>query len=395
LLLIPADLDHLLEPAAGLRRCYNRKGNPPITVKSMSNSWLYERCLRPLLFCLDPEDAHALVHRVAALAEPILALLSASLIYRGDDLKVRLAGRELSNPVGLAAGFDKNGSLVHVLGHLGFAFAEIGSVTASPSAGNPRPRLFRLPEDDGLINRLGLNGDGADLVAGRLSVSRLSLPVGLNIAKTNDPAIQGDRAIEDILYTFKRVKELPLSYVTVNASCPNTREGRLAEKRELAIIFAEIQKDNPGKLPVFVKLSPDSSPELLEDIAADAIGHGLAGYVCGNTTVSRINLRTEPEAVARAGQGGLSGRPLKPLALELCRRLYKVKGPSQQIIGVGGIMSGQDAYDFVRSGASAVEVYTGLVYKGPTLPRQINEELSALLKRDGLTLASAIGADCA
>jgi len=360
----------------------------------MSDNFLYEKLLRPWLFQLDPEAAHALAHKLAGSARPLLPLLFGGLNYPGDDLKVNLAGVELANPVGLAAGFDKNGALVHVLGQLGFGFAEIGSVTARPSGGNPRPRLFRLPDDDCLVNRLGLNGDGADVVAERLLESRFSLPVGLNIAKTNDPLIQGDQAIADLLYTFKKVRELPVSYVTVNASCPNTREGRLEEKRELAIVFAEMQKDNPGKVPLFVKLSPDSSPELLEDIVESAIGQGLAGYVCGNTTLSRSNLRTATDAVARAGQGGLSGRPLRPLALELCRRVCKLKSPTQQIIGVGGVSSGQDAYDFMGAGASAVQLYTGLVYKGPALPRRMCEELSALLKRDGLRLDEAIGSRC-
>lgn len=352
----------------------------------------YETFFRPFLFQLDSEQAHHFVHSVARTLGPVWPILSGLYTYGGSDLEVNLAGVKLANPVGLAAGFDKNGMLVSSLGSLGFGFAEIGSVTAKATAGNPKPRLFRLPADRALINRLGLNGDGADVVSERLARSKLSLPVGLNIAKTNDPEIQGDAAIEDILYTYRKVKDLPVSYITVNASCPNTSDGIMEEARELKVIFSEMAKDNPRKLPIFVKVSPDSSEQLLDDIVDSATRNGLAGYVCGNTTISRSNLRTTEAELAQIGKGGLSGPPLKPLALELCRKVFKLKTADQVIVAVGGISSGQDAYDFIQAGASAVQVYTGLVYHGPTLPRAINSELSELLRRDKVAFREAVGA---
>ncbi len=352
---------------------------------------LYQRLIRPILFQLDPEQAHRLVFRLALAMHSFWPLLAPALRYAGADLRTSLAGVEIANPVGLAAGFDKNGLLVSVLGELGFGFAEVGSVTARASAGNPRPRLFRLPADEALINRLGLNNDGADALAGRLRKSRFSLPVGLNIAKTNDPSITGEAAVEDMLYTFRQVKDLPVSYVTVNVSCPNTPEGITQESRAVSEVLSGMMSLNSRGLPVLVKLSPDSSAGFLEEIVECATRCGARGFVCGNTSTTRADLRTPPAVVSGAGPGGLSGRPLKPLALALCRQVARLKAPEQVIVGAGGISSGQDAYDFIRAGASAVQIYTALVYHGPALPRRINEELAGLLARDRLTLGQAVG----
>lgn len=364
----------------------------PLKTPPVSTMDIYHWLVRPLLFQLDPETAHHAAHLAARALAPVWPILSGLLTFRSPELQVTMAGIPLANPVGLAAGFDKNGALVEVLGYFGFGYAEIGSVTACASPGNPRPRLFRLPADQALVNRMGLNGDGAEVIARRLAASRFSIPVGLNIAKTNDPAITGDRAVQDILTSFAHVKDLPVSYITVNASCPNTREGRLAEKGELSAVFAEMQKENRRGLPIFVKLSPDSSAELLGDIVEAAHRFGLAGFVCGNTTTASRSLKTSPAEIERIGPGGLSGPPLKDPALSLVRRVYRLKGKDQIIIAVGGISSGADAYEFILNGATAVQLYTALVYRGPSLPQAICQELVQLLQRDGLTLAQAVGA---
>lgn len=354
----------------------------------MPRDRIYEELIRPLLFCLDAEAAHNLVHRLIVLSGPWTGL--SRLVYPGQDLATTIAGVPVANPVGLAAGFDKNGHLAHLIGHLGFGFAEIGSVTARSTGGNPKPRLFRLPDDEAVINRLGLNGEGADAVAKRLAQVQSAVPLGLNIAKTNDPAVVGDAAIEDFLYTFKAICRLPISFVTVNASCPNTHEGAMKEGAELGTILSEMQKLNERKLPLLVKLSPDSTDEFLDQVAEIGKTNRLSGYVCGNTTLSRADLTTAGTVVTACGNGGLSGRPLKPRALHLCKRMHERKQPDQSITACGGIQSGSDAYEFFLSGATSVQVYTGLVYRGPTLVRQINEELSALLARDGRTLAHLI-----
>ncbi len=354
---------------------------------------IYKNLLRPILFSLDAEVSHSFVQKAACFATPLWPALRFAFEYSDKNLETSLASVALANPLGLAAGFDKNGKLTEVVGEIGFGFAEIGSVTARASKGNPQPRLFRLVEDEALINRMGLNGDGAEVVAERLQSAKFSLPVGLNIAKTNDPAISGDKAVEDVLETFAQIKHLPLAYVTLNVSCPNTREAQLAESNLFATIVSEVQKANNRSLPIFVKLSPDSSDELIAKTVECAKANNLRGFVCTNTTNTRAGLKTDQAKLAQIGQGGLSGPPLKNLALSLCDKVYRLKEPAQEIIACGGIASGEDAYQFIRRGAQVVQIYTALVFSGPGLPARINRELSGLLKRDGLTLADARGLD--
>lgn len=357
----------------------------------MKRDKLYEDILRPLLFTLEPEDAHELVHGMMRRFGGMLATFPYR--YTGTDLRTNVAGTVFDNPVGLAAGFDKNADLIGVLRHVGFGFAEVGSITARASQGNPRPRLFRLAEDQALINRLGLNGEGAAAVAKRLSSIHASLPIAVNIAKTHDPAIAGDAAVEDILTSFRAIKHLDLSYVALNVSCPNTREGCMKERQELSIILSEMQKLNERGLPLFVKISPDSSDELIYDVVQVATECRLSGYICGNTTVTRDGLTTHANKLAEIGAGGLSGPPLTKLALSTCKKIAGLKAPAQNVIAVGGIRSGADAYRFIRAGASAIELYTGLIFVGPSLPKLICDELSELLRHDGITLEQAIGAD--
>jgi dihydroorotate dehydrogenase len=196
---------------------------------------MYERLVRPALFRMDPESAHDLAHKLA----PLLALSPFRFEFQSANLKTKLSGTVLANPVGLAAGFDKNGRLVEFADRLGFGFVEVGSVCARATQGNPKPRIFRLPDDDAVINRLGLNGEGAEAVAARLHGAKFALPTGLNIAKTNLPEIQGDMAIQDVVTSFDHVKGLPLAYVAFNASCPNTHEGILNERQQLSDIMCE------------------------------------------------------------------------------------------------------------------------------------------------------------
>lgn len=346
----------------------------------------FYRWLRSLLFEMDPEEAHTLAIQLA----PVAAAMTGG-PFEDPCLRTTCAGVELANPVGLAAGFDKNGRLTSCLARFGFGFAEIGSITGQSTTGNPKPRLFRLLEDEAVINRLGLNGDGASVVAQRLAGAGFSLPVGVNIAKTNLPAVKGEKGVADMLHSFECIKDLPIAFVTLNASCPNTHEGIMQESEELDQILAGVQRLNDRNIPVFLKLSPDSTGELLETFVGSAVRYGIRGYVLGNTTTTRGGLRTSSQAVAAMGNGGLSGRPLRAKALDLVRRVYKIKQKEQAIIGCGGISSGADVLDFIANGANAVELYTGLIYGGPDLPLRINRQLANLLKRDGLTVRTALG----
>ncbi len=354
-------------------------------VRSISAPFWY-RTLRTLLFRMDPEQAHTLAIKLA----PLAASFGAG-IFQDERLKTTCAGVKFANPVGLAAGFDKNGRLTGCLAKFGFGFAEVGSITGQSSAGNAKPRLFRLVEDEAVINRLGLNGEGADTVAQRLASADFSLPIGVNIAKTNHPSIKGEKGVADMLHSFQCVKDLPLAYITLNASCPNTHEGIMQESEELDQILAGVEKLNTKQMPVLLKLSPDSTPELLETFVASACKYGIKGYVLGNTTTTRDGLSTPSDAVQSMGNGGLSGRPLKARALELVKRVYQIKEKNQDIIGCGGIASGSDAYEFITHGARAVELYTGLIYGGPDLPARINKDLCRLLKGNDLTVETAVG----
>lgn len=357
----------------------------------MPRDIFYENILRPLLFSQEPETVHHFVSSSMVTFAPLLPMLPYR--YEGEDLKLEFFGKSLQNPIGLAAGFDKNGSLLSMIGKLGFGFAEIGSVCARPHGGNDRPRLFRLPEDQAVINRLGLNGLGAETVSRRLRGTSTSLPYAVNIAKTNNPSITGKAAIDDYVYTFSLVADLPLAFVVLNVSCPNTREGCVKETDLIGTVLNEISNINKGAVPILLKLSPDTSNEFLQELFSIANSSLVQGFVCGNTSLRRDNLKSVAEKLEAIGAGGLSGLPLKALNLGLTRKVNRMKSPMQKIIGVGGISSGQDAYDYIRAGASVVESYTGMIYRGPSMARQICEELSVLLARDRVSLAQATGID--
>jgi dihydroorotate dehydrogenase len=340
---------------------------------------------------MDPEEAHLLAHKLA----PGLSVLRAQTEIWYSELSPRLAvtlaGTRLSNPVGLAAGFDKNGDLVEYLRLMGFGFAEIGSVTAKATSGNPKPRVFRLPEDEAVINYMGLNGEGAAKVARKLQSAHPSVPLSINIAKTNDPTIVGDKAIADYVASFTAVKDLPVIYAAINVSCPNTHETKLAEVATIDTVLNEIGAINSRRLPLFLKLSPDSDREMLENVASVADKHNLAGFICGNTSLDRSKLKASEETLKSIGPGGLSGPPIREKALSVCRQMYRLKRGDQQIIACGGIGSGADAFQFIEAGATAVELYTALVYGGPFLPFTICRELGAILDDRKINISEVVG----
>jgi len=336
--------------------------------------------------------------RAARLGAPL-----ARPLFRFEDerLAQTLWGLRFENPVGLAAGFDKNAERVAAWAALGFGFAEVGSVTARPSPGNPRPRAFRLPDDRALVNRMGLNNDGAEAVAERLGRATRPLPLGVNLAKTHDPAILGDAATEDFVTSFRLLAPLA-DFVALNVSCPNTAEGKTFEEPAafdalLAAVMAA-RRDLSLGVPVLVKLSPPPAPDFdpgpVDELVEIAIGHGVAGFIATNTASDRSGLRTDAARLEAIGRGGLSGAPLEKRATALVRHLYRRTGGAVPVVGVGGVDSAEAAYRKVRAGASLVELYAGLVYEGPGLVKRIKRGLVRLLDRDGLaSITDAVGAD--
>lgn len=330
---------------------------------------------------LPPETAH----RLAVRALPLLPVRPA---VASPRLRTLLCGLDLPNPVGLAAGFDKNAEAFAGALRQGFGWVETGSVTPRPQAGNPKPRLFRLVEDEAVINRMGFNNDGLEAVAARLagrdpSAGVVGANIGINKDST-DPA-------GDYVPGLRRL--LPLvDYVTVNVSSPNTPGLRGLQRREPLerLLAALVEARGAVRKPLLVKIAPDLDEAGEEDIAEVALASGIDGLIVGNTTVARPSLRSPHRAEA----GGLSGRPLfEPSTALLQRMAQRVRG-RLALVGVGGIASGADAYAKIRAGASAVQLYSAMVYGGLGLARRVARELDALLERDGFAdVAAAIGAD--
>ncbi|WP_353217256.1 quinone-dependent dihydroorotate dehydrogenase [Sandarakinorhabdus sp.] len=336
--------------------------------------------LRPLLFALDPEAAHNVT--MAALKSGLMRQAPA------DDpiLATTLAGLSLPNPIGLAAGFDKDAEVPDAMLRLGFGFVECGSVCPRPQPGNAKPRLFRLVEDAAVINRFGFNSKGMDFAHARLS-ARMGKPgiVGINLGANKDSE---DRT-GDYVSGLRALAPLA-SYVTVNISSPNTPGLRaLQDSAALADLIARVMAARgAAQVPVFVKVAPDQGEADWATITRACIDGGVDGLIVSNTTISRPAL-----ASRHAGEtGGLSGKPLKPLALAALQRFRSETGGALPLIAVGGISSGQDAYDRIRAGAGAVQLYSALVYEGPGLVTRIKAELAALLRRDGFAnVAEAVG----
>ena len=334
------------------------------------------------LHALDPEDAHGLAIRA----------LQAGLGPRAgrDDaiLATEIAGLSLPNPVGLAPGFDKNAQVFGPMLRAGFGFVECGTVTPKPQAGNPRPRLFRLSEDRAVINRMGFNNEGLEAFAARLKARGPGV-VGANIGANKD----SEDRIGDYVLGLRRLWGLA-SYFTINISSPNTPGLRALQTKaalqELLGRIAEARDALPrdGLVPLFLKVAPDLETGEVEAIVETVAANGLAGVIVSNTTVGRPELKSR----FRDEAGGLSGAPLTPLSTRVLREFAQAAGGRLVLIGAGGVASGADAYAKIRAGASAVQLYSALVYQGPGLVGRIKRELAALLRRDGFTdVKGAVG----
>ncbi|GAB3708313.1 dihydroorotate dehydrogenase [Halorubrum pallidum] len=344
--------------------------------------------LKPALFRLPPETAHGLTHRLLELTQetPLTALLRSRYAVDSSRLSVNAFGIDFSNPVGVAAGFDKNAEIPRGLASLGFGHVEIGGVTAERQPGNPRPRLFRLAEDEALINRMGFNNEGADAVGERLDRDPLpDVPVGVNIGKSKSTPLAD--AADDYRYTYERVADAG-DYFVVNVSSPNTPGLRDLQNRDaLEEILGTLV--DAGAAPLLVKLSPDLPEPAVEEALAVVDDLGLDGVIATNTSTSRPDSLRSPH---RAERGGLSGKPIRDLATERVR--FVAERTDVPVIGVGGIADAASAYEKIRAGASIVQLYTGLVYEGPAIARDINRGVLDRLERDGFeSVERAVGAD--
>ncbi len=372
-----------------------------IPARSLSNLSLYRSIVGPILFRLPAESAHefALRSLSLALASTTTRRFVARRLQSEPFGKLRRFGLEFRNPIGLAAGFDKNGTAAQALAALGFGFIEVGSVTSERQPGNPRPRLFRLPRDRALINRAGFNNCGAAQLAENIRKHRPDCIVGVNIGKSRQVAIEN--AIPDYLTSFDAVYDIA-DYVAVNVSSPNTPNLReLQRPHMLADLVRNLQQRNDelarrGSLerakPLLIKIAPDLTEAEIESIVEIAISQNIAGIIATNTTIRRDGLLTSPAEVAACGEGGLSGAPLRGRANEVIALIYRLTQGQLPIIGVGGVFTAADAWEKICAGANLIQLYTGFIYEGPGVARRINEGLAEILRREGFrSLDEAVG----
>ncbi len=370
----------------------------------------YQTGLRPLLFSVlaaDPEWVHQQTlavlswlghhhHRIPA--RLLYDQLERSCCWQQDCLRQTLWGLPFDNPVGLAAGFDKDGMASGVWSALGFGFAELGTVTQHSQPGNPRPRLFRLPADRAALNRMGFNNRGAQAMAEQLQMTasnlRRPIPLGINLGKSKVTPLE--QAAEDYVASFCTLKDLG-DYFVVNVSSPNTPGLRsLQAAAQLEPILSALQQENQDQKPLLIKIAPDLDWDAIATIVDLARSHQLAGIIATNTTISREGLTTQTLRATgtsiQAETGGISGAPLKARSTEVIRFIYQKTQGSLPIIGVGGIFTADDAWEKITAGASLIQVYTGWVYQGPWMVRRILEGLNQKLQDHGMVaIADAVG----
>ncbi|TCU31777.1 quinone-dependent dihydroorotate dehydrogenase [Rhizobium azibense] len=337
----------------------------------------FRHAARRGLFLFDPETAHGM--SIAALRS---GLVPACRISPDPRLVQTVAGLTFENPLGMAAGYDKNAEVPEALLKLGFGFTEIGTVTPKPQSGNPRPRIFRLVDDEAVINRLGFNNEGHDAAFRRLSAIRGKGIIGVNIGANKD----SEDRIADYVTGIRRFYSVA-RYFTANISSPNTPGLRDLQAREsLAALLSAVlaARDEEAarsgrKIPVFLKIAPDLTEEGMDDIAAEALSHGLEGLIVSNTTLARHGLKDQRQAKEA---GGLSGKPLFDKSTAVLAKMRKRVGAALPIVGVGGVSSAETALEKIRAGADLVQLYSGMVYEGPGLPGEIVRGLSKLLDRE-------------
>lgn len=340
---------------------------------------MYKQVIRPLLFRIDPEKVH---HYIVAFIKlgfliPGISKLVASVFNVHDPrLKRTVLGIEFKNPVGLAAGFDKNASFYKEFANFGFSFIEIGTVTPKAQPGNPQPRIFRIPTSKALINRMGFNNHGVHQTVNNLKNRKTRIIIGGNIGKnTSTP---NESAVNDYIFTFNELYYC-VDYFVVNVSCPNISDlHKLQDKDSLMEILTAILKERDNKTikkPVLLKISPDLNVHQIDEVIEIVKESGIDGLVATNTTTGRYHLNISENEISNIGNGGMSGLPIRDRSTEIIKYISDKTNKSIPIIGVGGIMTPEDAIAKLKAGASLVQIYTGFIYEGPALVKKINQAL--------------------
>lgn len=362
---------------------------------------IYSGLLRPLIFQLDAERAHHLAIAAASRAGGVVPFVRAVCATSESRLETVVAGLRFENPIGLAAGFDKSGSAIAALAALGFGAVEIGSVSLDPAEGNPRPRLFRLPQDRAIVVHYGLPSDGAHAVAERVRASVRTCPLGINIAKTNRGQHGAPETTDEIIRDYVEAARLlaPCAdYLMFNLSCPNSQDGRdfFADRGNLDACLAALGEVDFGR-PVFLKVSPRGGISAIESLLSAADPHSFVSGFMFNLPAGKPDNLVTPERIWRNMPGAASGDPCRALANFCIRETFRrMDRRRHAIVGAGGVFSAEDAYEKIRLGASLVQVLTALVYEGPGVVRRIARGLARLLRRDGVKhVADAVGADAA
>nr|NQU91983.1 quinone-dependent dihydroorotate dehydrogenase [Bacteroidota bacterium] len=344
---------------------------------------MYKSLFRPLFFLISPETIHHLVvkglkffFKIPGKAWFVRKISQVN----HPKLEKELFGLKFRNPVGIAAGFDKQAEIYNELANLGFGFIEVGTITPVGQPGNPQPRLFRLPCDQGLINRMGFNNDGVEHAIRNLKKRKTDTIIGGNIGKNT--ATPNEKAVDDYVFCFEQLFE-HVDYFVVNVSCPNITDlQELQDQKNLVRILGRLQEINLAKSrrkPILLKVSPDLNNQQLDEVIEIVAETGIDGVVATNTTISRNNLQTYAREIEKIGNGGMSGKPIRERSTEVIRYLSEKSNKAFPIIGVGGIFNAEDAIEKLEAGADLIQVYTGFIYEGPFIAKKINKKLLRLL----------------
>jgi len=342
---------------------------------------MYKILVRPLLFLLQPEKVHHLVANGLKVFFKIPGkrwFVRKLAVVASPDLEKTVFGLRFKNPVGIAAGFDKQAEMFNDLANFGFGFVEIGTITPKAQPGNPKPRLFRLPKDKALINRMGFNNIGVDEAIRNLTRRKTDIIIGGNIGKNT--LTPNEKAVDDYVFCFDKLFDF-VDYFVVNVSCPNISNLReLQDQKSLMEILGALQQINlkkPKPKPILLKISPDLNFQQLDEVIEIVRDTRIQGVVATNTSITRNDLITHPAKVEKIANGGLSGKPIKDRSTEVIRYLADKSGKAFPIIGVGGIFTPDDAIEKLNAGADLVQVYTGFIYEGPFIAKRINKKLLA------------------